>query len=414
MKWALLVVVIGSLVSCAPSPVGSVSSEMHTPSASPTPRDEPTPMVTPASSTGPLPSASANPQATGIRTQALGRLTGNWLFVGAQVPAAHNIKAEVQVWAVPVAGGPPKFAFGYDVSLGGAPEAMFDITPYLRRQFSPDGTRMVVSVDGQLVVVDLVTGQTKPLGVTGYFPSWSKDGSRIAFLFSTPVGDVVPSPDAVGVIAADGGSVKQMAVVGYARQSVEWSPDGSMLVVAQPDGIAIVAVASGRVVRQVAEVSETGSSFVHWRAATPQVAIAVTGCERATTRVVALDNPTSAPYALLDTGERCAPLNIRDPRWNPVRAELLYVTARARMGAEPNEYRTHLLDVRTGKDTLLPFAAWEATWTWDGTQIAYIEKGRDWSYGNSVHVWHTDGSEQRAVLSAAGNDVFFSIASLSY
>jgi hypothetical protein len=230
--------------------------------------------------------------------------------------------------------GAPRLALAYDVSLGGIPEAIFDNTPYPRRAFSPDGTPMVVSVGGQLRVVDIVSGQVRPLGVAGYFPAWSKDGSRIAFLFELPVGTVVPPEDAIGVIPAGGGGVRQTAAVGYARQSVEWSPDGSMLIVAQPAGIAIVDAASGQVIRRIPEISEAGSSFAHWRSKTPQVVLSVTGCERATTRVIALENVTGGSRTLVDTGERCAPLNLRDPRWNPAGDEVLYVSARAQPGAE--------------------------------------------------------------------------------
>ncbi len=226
MQRTLLAVVVGAIVSCAPTPVGSVGSETPAPSASPTTRAESTPTVTPAFSVSPLPSPSAIAQATGVRTNALGRLTGNWLFVGKQVPDAHNIRAEVQVWAIPLDGGLARFAFGYDVPLGGVPEAIFDDTAYLRRQFSPDGTRVVVSVHGQLVVVDLVSGRTNALGVSGYFPSWSKDGSRIAFLSRRRSETSFLRRTRSRRSRPAVGPVRQIAVVGYARHSVEWSPDG--------------------------------------------------------------------------------------------------------------------------------------------------------------------------------------------
>ena len=187
-----------------------------------------------------------------------------------------------------------------------------------------------------------------------------------------------------------------------------------MFVIAQPNGIAIVEAATGQVIRRIAEISEAGSSFAHWRTKTPQVAITVTGCEQATTRVIALDNSMSAPRKLLDTGERCAALNLRDPRWNPVGDELLYVSARATPGVQLSEYRTHVIDVASGRDTVLPLLAWEATWTWDGTQIAYIARGLESSYGNAVSLWRRDGSGGQELLRASGSDLFFSLTSLSY
>lgn len=414
MKPACLLIAIAAVTSCAPpSSPGASGSSTSPASLASTARVERTQTPSATAALTPLPSQSADTQPTGVRANALGRLTGNWLFVGKQVPGALNVRAEVQIWAIPLDGGTPKFAFGYMVSLGGAPEGIFDNTPYLRRQFSPDGTRMVVSVEGRLVVVDLVTGQSKHLGVSGYLPSWSKDGSRIAFLFQVPVASVVPE-DAIGVMPAGGGPVRQMTLVGYARNSVEWSADGSMFVIAQPDGLAIVDASSARVIRRIAEVSQAGSSFAHWRAKTPQVAIAVTGCEQATARLIALDTAVSAPRTLLDTGERCAPLNIRDPRWNPVGEEILYVSARAQGGIEATEFRTHLVDLATGTDRVLPLIAWEATWTWDGSAVAYVAKGPASVYGNAVRVWRRDGSGERELLRAAERDSFFSVASLSY
>ena len=90
------------------------------------------------------------------------------------------------------------------------------------------------------------------------------------------------------------------------------------------------------------------------------------------------------------------------------------VSARAQPGAEPSEFRTHVLDALSGRDTLLPLLAWEATWTWDGAQIAYVARGSTSSYGNAVRLWRRDGTEDRELMSATGRDVFFSVASLSY
>ena len=44
-------------------------------------------------------------------------------------------------------------------------------------------------------------------------------------------------------------------------------------------------------------------------------------------------------------------------------------------------------------------SGYEATWTWDGSAIAYV------SYA---------GSGERALLTAPGDESFFSIASLNY
>lgn len=361
------------------------------------------------------PSRSPDPSG-GIRAHALGRLTGNWIFVGKQVPYPHLIWAEIQIWAIPLDAGTPRLAFAYDVSLGGVPEAIFDNTPYLRRQFSPDGTRMAVSVGGELMVVDITSGQVRPLGVSGYFPAWSKDGSRIAFVFFLPAGQVSVPEEAIGVVPAGGGPVIDIAHVGYSRQTVEWSPDGSMVIVPQADGMALVDAVNGRLIRRLTTIASTGSSFAYWRAATPQIAAATGGCDAAqTATVIGLADATAQQRTLLDTGEHCPTLSIQDPRWNPVGGnELLYVATRANPGAMPNEYRVHLLDTGSGRDTTLGLSAYEATWTWDGAAIAYLAKSSTGFFGDSVRVWRRDGSGERVLLSDTDNASLFSIASLSY
>ena len=392
-----------------------MGSPAPSPSASSTPRVEPTATASLTPTATPLPSPTGEVQRTGIRTNPLGRLSGNWIFVGKQVPGPHSITAEVQVWAIPLDGGTPKFAFGYDVSLGGAPEAIFDNTPYLRRQFSPDGTRVVVSAGGQLVVVDLPTGRVTPLGTQGFYPAWSKDGSRIAFLYELPVDQVVPPEEAIGVIPATGGPVRELAKVGYSRQSVEWSPTGSMVMVAEPDRTTIIDTATGDVVRVIPEMAARGSSFAHWRLTGPQVVLAVGTCDRTNTKIVTMADANQPSVTQLDTGKRCPDLSIRDPRWSPVgTSELLYLATRAAPGLMPSEYRAHVLNTFSGTDVTLPFSPYEATWTWDGAQIAYIASGPAFGFGNSIRLWRRDGTGERELMRGADGEPFFSLASLSY
>jgi len=423
LRSASLFFVVVATAACVsgPSTPAVVSPSL---SAVPTSTASPEPTV---STPAPSPSAIASPQRTPdrsapvVRANAIGRLTGNWIFVGKQVPYAHHVSAEVQIWAIPLDGGAPRLAFAYDVSTGGAPEAIFDNTPYLRRQFSPDGTRVVVSVGGQLETVDLPTGRVTSVGVEGYYPAWSKDGSRIAFLYYLPVDQVVPPEEAIGVIAATGGPVTQLAKVGYSRQSVEWSPEGSMLVVTQPDQTVIVDATNGKVLRRISEGATPSAPFAHWRSATPQVAIAHGVCGPGSTvpsKVVGFDDLNAPEQTLVGGRQTCEELTFRDPRWNPTgAAELLYVAAFAPTG----EYRPHIVAVPSGRDTALPFLAYEATWTWDGAEIVYIAQPAQLRGGpmlggsDLVFVSRRDGTGTRSLLTATEADAFFfSVASVSY
>ena len=400
--------------SATPPSAGVVTPSVSGPAASGRAATaEPTADASPSAVPSPSPSGQAVNQFQ-ITANALGRLTGEWIFVGKRAPGHFIYAAENQIWAIPLAGGVPRLALAYEIPTAGIPEAVFDNAPYLRRQFSPDGTRIVIGG----IVVDLVTGQKTALPGMGKFPAWSKDGSRIAFFYELPFAGFVPPDYGVGVMPAAGGPVTYLASVGYRVGSLEWSPDGSMLIVSQPDGITIVDATSGKVVRHFADFASYGASFAHWRVATPQIAVASGNCDGTTkTKLTSFGDVTSPGETVVDTGQSCPALSVRDPRWNPaVATELLYVATRANAGAMPHEYRVHLVDIASARDTTLPLSAYEATWTWDGSAIAYVAYSgpeHGW-YGDSIRVWRRDGSGEHVLLKAAENESFFSIASLSY
>src|SRR5438128_2366698 len=202
-------------------------------------------------------------------------LSGNWIFAAKQ--AFDQPQPEAQIWAVPIAGGTPKLAFAYVVPGGGIPEAPIDNAPYLRRQFSPDGRRMVIAVNGQLVVVDLESGAARALGVKGTFPSWSRDGSRLAFLLTVPNPNAIGPDVSIATVAADGGAVHELGLLTQA-EALEWSVDGMNLLVPQQGRVSIVDVASGAVTRTIDFQSGPAPSFAHFRRGTPAVALALFGC----------------------------------------------------------------------------------------------------------------------------------------
>jgi hypothetical protein len=402
---AFAAVLVGAAVSMIPPPLAA-------PSASPVATASPAAV----SSANPSPSPTEPGVLSSVHTTPLGRIGGSWVFLGKRIPRPERNRVEVQIVARSLAGGPWVIAIAFDVAGVGIPEGIYDTTPYLRRQFSPDGRRMVFSIEAHLVVFDLVSGEASPLGIAGYFPSWSKDGSQIAFLFQKPVADVVPPPNAIWVIPAGGGTPREIAVVGYQRHPAEWSPDGSQLVLAQEGDITVVETATGHITTRVAAISSTSASFAHWRAASPELAIATSGCEKRA-QIVVLTTADAAARTLVEAGEGCGPLELRDPRWNPAATdELLYILARGEAGHEFNDYQTHLLNVTTGKDTRLPFAAYEATWSWDGTQIVYLAKAAGAPFADVAMVWNRNGSGEREVLRAFGfyEESFFSVASLDY
>jgi Tol biopolymer transport system component len=103
-------------------------------------------------------------------------------------------------------------------------------------RISPDGRRLALTAGpggfGQLWIFDL-DGRNQPVKLTfqnhNLFPVWSPDGSRIAFLRRSQ------SQNQMLSIAADGSAVDPTPIFdGGFGPVLAWSPDGQMLLFAQP------------------------------------------------------------------------------------------------------------------------------------------------------------------------------------
>jgi WD40 repeat protein len=400
--------------SAQPAPATSSASVSATPApvavSAPSP---PAPSVSPVT----LPAFTGDASSvSGLRTNALGELRGNWIFVGRWVPRPQNTTIDVQIWAVPLSGGAPKPVFAYEAPSGGIPEAILDNAPYLRRQFSPDGRQFIVSISAQLVIVDLPTGQARRLGVAGYFPSWSKDGSQIAYLAEKPTAGGATPDHVIYAIPSSGGAPRELLNIGASANGAEWSPDGSQLLVGAADGITILDARTGAIVRRLTGTSAAGSSIAQWRASAPQIALLESACGQsgsATTRLVILDGSGAPERVAFDTLATCGTISLSDPRWNPASGnQVLFVAAKIAGGTA--NFGVRLVDVASNTDTALPLNASEATWTWDGQQIVYLEKTTTATpHGQSLHVASRDGRNDQLVLREDGS-FFFSVASLAY
>ena len=101
--------------------------------------------------------------------------------------------------------------------------------------WSPDGSELaVVGITGELAVVDVASGERRPLTDTGTpsaNPAWSPDGTAIAFACADgepDPEDLMPRTD-ICVIAADGTARRSLADGGSIDSDPAWSPDGTAI-----------------------------------------------------------------------------------------------------------------------------------------------------------------------------------------
>jgi Tol biopolymer transport system component len=111
----------------------------------------------------------------------------------------------VEVWIVPVAGGPAHLLTRSRGGLSGL-------------EWSPTGALLLSTTSGSVTTIGSTTGAETSLA-RGSEPAWSPDGSRIAY---------VDKAGRVAVMNADGSSSRELT--GLFSDSPAWSPDGAEVV----------------------------------------------------------------------------------------------------------------------------------------------------------------------------------------
>lgn len=156
-------------------------------------------------------------------------------------PDSREVIASYQgeIWRIPVSGGAPAkipFQVGEDVAIG--PEVRFayrvDTGMVQARQIrdavpSPDGKRLAFSALGRVYVMDYPAGvprRISALEVGEYYPTWSPDGSAVAFVTwsDREGGQIYRAP------AAGPGAATRLTRTGARYSQLAWAPDGQRIV----------------------------------------------------------------------------------------------------------------------------------------------------------------------------------------
>jgi Tol biopolymer transport system component len=110
-------------------------------------------------------------------------------------------------------------------SVGDDGSHLLNLTPSVAAfdgDWSPDGSRIVVSTASGLQLRNADGSQILNLGVSGNVPRWSPDGAKIAF----------ESNDSIRIVNADGSGIVSIA----RGRRPDWSPDGSRILFDRSDG----------------------------------------------------------------------------------------------------------------------------------------------------------------------------------
>jgi Tol biopolymer transport system component len=129
-----------------------------------------------------------------------------------------------------------------------------------RLSWSPDG-RNIALTSGHLYVVDVADGALRrlPAGVGVVFPAWSSDGSVIAFFHGLQVRSIPAAAD-----ERDTSQVTTLVDGLRGVTSLDWSPDGTRLVVSAVDGLYVVEATGTTTLKVVGQQRAEGPGAATW------------------------------------------------------------------------------------------------------------------------------------------------------
>jgi Tol biopolymer transport system component len=273
-------------------------------------------------------------------------------------------------------------------------------------QWAPDGTRILMQagIDGISNVAVLEVAEdnragtplslTSDIGKDSAFPTWSPDGSKIAFQ-SKMEGDLFQ----VYVMDADGNNKRRLSTGGGFAGLPAWSPDGSRIAYVSGEQqtagsqreLFVVPVDGGEP-RQLTSLG-TSLSNPQW---------SPTGENISVLQAIA-DRQYNVLLVNADNGEQRSIVQggvVRDQRFSPSGNKLAYYNVTPNEGS--NVYVLTLEDGTIRNLTEGPGDDYQAAWAPDGSMLAWASKPGNGEY--RIVIANPDGTGLRTVSSGVGDD----------
>ena len=348
------------------------------------------------------------------------------------MPALHGDWAFAmkfgEVWAIPVSGGAtvPLARFTDRLDMSVTYPGLSLPANELRRQLTPDGKRLVLSVGEdvagspryRLAIVDLDRGTLTQVvrdDANLIRPAISPDGTKIAYVrrFPTESTDRL-GDDGLWVVNADGTGARRISpgAGGLFTWIFGWTPDSKGVIFDTLEwsaGPLVIDVANGTRTPVGGFVPRDwltlGNDFAFRTGRSPSVVAGLSSkAFQGEYSIVVADRAGDPQRTLVAEGNTFFLLGV--PRWNPKTDEILY-----RHVMQLNQIEFFVADL-TGAHARIPLAVrpYLADWTSDGAGIVYLSQDvtpEDYSVvgaslARAVRIAKRDGSADRELFSFSG------------
>jgi Tol biopolymer transport system component len=256
----------------------------------------------------------------------------------------------------------------------------------------PEGDIYVMNADG--------SEQTRLTNnnASNWEPSWSPDGTKIAF---TSTADGNPK---IYVMNADGSNVTKLTS-GTEEDGFNpsWSPDGTKIAFASfRDGnweIYVMNAADGSGVKRLTNSAPDRDDYPSWSPDGTKIAFTIDKGNDGSPQIYVMNADGSNPTRLTNSARSDS-----SPIWSPDGTKIAFWSDR-----EDGNFDVYVMNADgSGVKRLTddPDKDWDPTWSPDGTKIAFVTDRESFLEGGEIYVMNAeDGSEQTNISNNPANDI---------